>query len=439
MAQVRARHGSYLFQRPGSANWYVRLRSPDKTIVRSLGTSDKLRAESIALSGFALDDGTVVSIAAHKAKLLAARPRVETVWQSRLDPGLHVGPDGGQIAATERELTFYNHNGAFLRTEPNGSLVPMIVGDGPQSAREEFVMWDKAEGVADSRSKAPTKTGDDDLFQTYLDHGGKSKTGIHGHFRNEAEDMWALFKRLVNKPLAKCTRDDGRVLVAHLRSEGLKDATLRKKLGWLTAAVHLATKDGKFTAANPFSGLVAKPKYTPQDRRMSFDDDDVKLFRAKLGTLSDADQLLFRFLEATGARLGEAFHIDGEEVKGGIRAVTIGTKTEQSLRTIPLPAAVLPFMPKKIKGRLFGGTPAAASKRLNRFLRDAGIADVRKVMHSLRHTAKDTLRNRLKPYDDKIAEAIFGRDDSKSSGDTYGSHGFAMTDLKATIDLVSQL
>ena len=25
---ARARHGSYLFQRPGSANWYVKLRSP---------------------------------------------------------------------------------------------------------------------------------------------------------------------------------------------------------------------------------------------------------------------------------------------------------------------------------------------------------------------------------------------------------------------------
>ena len=25
---ARARHGSYLFQRPGSANWYVKLRRP---------------------------------------------------------------------------------------------------------------------------------------------------------------------------------------------------------------------------------------------------------------------------------------------------------------------------------------------------------------------------------------------------------------------------
>jgi len=34
----------------------------------------------------------------------------------------------------------------------------------------------------------------------------------------------------------------------------------------------------------------------------------------------------------------------------------------------------------------------AASKRLNRFLDDIGIADARKVIHSLRHRAQDRLR-----------------------------------------------
>src|ERR1700734_1408287 len=44
-AKDRARHGSYLFQRPGSSNWYVRLRSPDKTIVESLRTANRTEAE----------------------------------------------------------------------------------------------------------------------------------------------------------------------------------------------------------------------------------------------------------------------------------------------------------------------------------------------------------------------------------------------------------
>ncbi|MFZ0775020.1 MAG: hypothetical protein WAM74_00840, partial [Xanthobacteraceae bacterium] len=62
----RARHGSYIFQRPGSSNWYVRLRSPGKTVVKSLGTPDKAQAEINALKGVPLDDGTIASITTHK-------------------------------------------------------------------------------------------------------------------------------------------------------------------------------------------------------------------------------------------------------------------------------------------------------------------------------------------------------------------------------------
>ena len=91
-------------------------------------------------------------------------------------------------------------------------------------------------------------------------------------------------------------------------------------------------------------------------------------------------------------RLSEAFEIDGELKERGCRYVVVGKKTEQSLRRVPLPAGVLTHLPKAIKGPLFAGTEAAASKRLNRFLNDVGIADPRKVVHSLRHRAQDRLR-----------------------------------------------
>ena len=103
---ARARHGSYLFQRPGSSNYYVKLRSPgDKRKELSLGTPDRREAEVLA--------GPMIT--AHKAALLAARPHLQTV--RKLEPGEHPGPDGGKIVANERELIYLNHNGAYLRTE----------------------------------------------------------------------------------------------------------------------------------------------------------------------------------------------------------------------------------------------------------------------------------------------------------------------------------
>jgi hypothetical protein len=44
---ARARHGSYLFKRPGSENWYVKLRSPTGRVEESLGTSDYREADAL--------------------------------------------------------------------------------------------------------------------------------------------------------------------------------------------------------------------------------------------------------------------------------------------------------------------------------------------------------------------------------------------------------
>ena len=225
----------------------------------------------------------------------------------------------------------------------------------------------------------PTKNGDDAILETYLEH-----ANITGHFEREARNVWALYKTLTNsKPLRDASRDDGRKLVAHFEAGGLKSATIQKKIGWLTAAVDLASEENKL-------------KFNPV--RASFRrDDKAKRFRQRSRHKGNQAQpsaarrrrsTMFRILASTGMRLSEAFEIDGEFKERGCRYVIVGKKTEQSERRVPLPANVLPFLPG-IKGTLFRNNVPAASKRLNRFLNDCGIADPRKVVHSLRHRAQD--------------------------------------------------
>src|ERR1700735_400549 len=99
MATAKRTANDYIFEHPESRNLYVRVRDENgRRCVRSLGTTDRRQAELVALP----------LIREHKARLLANRPRVETVWTTLLEPGLHVNPDGGHVAATERELTYYN-------------------------------------------------------------------------------------------------------------------------------------------------------------------------------------------------------------------------------------------------------------------------------------------------------------------------------------------
>jgi site-specific recombinase XerC len=160
----------------------------------------------------------------------------------------------------------------------------------------------------------PTKSGDDAFLETYLRH-----AGVTGHFEREARAVWAVFRTLTDgKRLADCDRDDGRALVAHYESLGLKTATVQKKLMWLNAAVNLAIKEGK-PKFNPFSGVVPKPdKQTRRlTRRLPLDDADIKNAKRNLGKLDDGDALLFRVLATTGMRLSEAFEIDGEQKERG--------------------------------------------------------------------------------------------------------------------------
>ncbi len=438
-SSARAHHGSYIFQRPGSSHWYVQLRSPDGRKVVSLKTADKTQAQINAAP----------MVAAHKAKLLAARPRFDTIWKHAMEPGReHAGPDGGKIVATEKELIYIGHNGQVLQIEPNGALaLQLVVNNEPRDEGNwrfaaAFLNADGSPKFDQAaRPTVAAKTGDDKLFQTYTDSGARKGRGLDGYARKEAQAVWDLFRSLTEgKPLKDCTRDDGRLLVKHYTAEGLSYPSMQKKIMWLTAMVEFSIAEAKLSMLNPFSGIV--PQYTPQEKqerkRKPLDDADVKACKAKLGTLSKSDQLLFRLLEATGMRLGEAFHIKREEPgNGGPRYVWVGNKTDNSLRRVPFPKSVLPYLPKKINSRLFTGDVKATSRRFTEFLRDTvGITDKKKVLYSLRHRAKDRARDL--DFPDKIGEAIFGRDDGKDTGDNYGE-GFPIRKLKTWIDKISVL
>jgi integrase len=403
----------FIFQRPGSDNWWIKLRSGGQRVERSLGTPDRQLADVLAAP----------MVAEHKARLLEARPRIEPTWRNELEPGReHVGPDGGRIFATERELYHLDARGVTIRTTPNGSPAFQL----SSLPRLGLTVPVPIEVTDDAkRPILAVKNSDDRIFETYLNH-----AGIDGYFRREAEAVWALYKTLTDsKPLKDATRDDGRKLVAYFERQKLKSATIQKKLAWPTAAVNFAIKEGRLRF-NPFSSIV--PKRDDKQKRLPLNEADIKNVKSNLGRLNNGDGLLFRLLACTGMRLSETFEIEDELKERGCRYVIVGKKTEQSERRVPLPAGVLPYVPKTIKGALFQGAAPAASKRLNRFLNDCGIADARKVVHSLRHRAQDRLRAAGCPED--VRWAILGHEE-RTVAAGYGE-GFPVPLLKQWIDKI---
>src|SRR6266436_5724975 len=394
----------YLFLRKGSRNWQLKLQSP--RIEKSLGTPDRAQAEILALP----------YIQEHKVRLLEAKPGVQVTWLHRFAPGQeHITPDGERIVADDRELIFLNHNGAIVRKEPNGEFAVTI-----PPLREQ-----KAIVRREEQRKRTATNADDALIEIYLKH-----KNVTGYYEREARAVWALYKQLTNgKPLKDASRDDGRKLVDYYEKQNLKSATIQKKIGWLTAAVNLAIDEARLKF-NPFSSIV--PERDDKQRRLPLSEADIRNVKRNLDRLDESDQLLFRVLAATGMRLSEAFEIDSEMKERGCRYIIVGRKTSQSLRRVPLPAAVLPFLPRKIEGLLFPGDPRAASKRLNRFLNGVRIEDRRKVVHSLRHRAQDRLRAAGCPED--LRWAILGHE-QKTVAAGYGE-GFPVPLLRRWIDKI---
>ena len=110
--------------------------------------------------------------------------------------------------------------------------------------------------------------------------------------------MWALFKTLTDgKPLKDRDRDDGRKLVAHFEAQGLKSATIEKKIAWLNAAVNLAIKEER-SKFSPFASIV--PRVRDKTRRLPLADADIKAIKRNLARLDKADQLLVRLLGVNG-------------------------------------------------------------------------------------------------------------------------------------------
>lgn len=435
---------SYLFRRPELSNWYLRLYPPNggKRVEKSLGTSDRKVAEILAAS----------QITEHK-KALLAKPRIEAVgWEYDLQPGRlydrqsilanvarwegdELPPnlrvvDGQSIFATERELHVIGLNGAVVEKRPNGKPRIALVGDGRVTVKSFEEAIREYEGA--QRPEVIRTDSDSAILEDYLKHGSirKKRPVTDRYKQGEARAVLALFKSLTEGKLLKdATYDDALLLVQHYRGQGLRGASIQKKLKWLISPINraIATRALKINV-NPFS--IALPGKDNSIKRVPFNDDDMAAIKAGLGTLSAFDQLLVALLATTGMRLSEAFQVRSESSEKGVRYTVIGAKTAASKRRVPFPEVLLPYLPPKVAGPLFEGTPRDASYRLMRFIRACGITDPTKVAHSFRHRAKDRLRAAACPLD--IQYEILGHEEETVAA-SYGL-GSPVTLLREWID-----
>ena len=320
-------------------------------------------------------------IAHHKAALLAARPRMETVWRYEYEPSADMqnASNGERVLASATELKFYGPDGKLLRTTPNGGPSFRIVNLqhrlGIPFVDERMIGF-----TEEARARAKPKTDDDKVLETYIEH-----RKITGYIEREARDVWALFKTLTDgKPLKDCDRDDGRKLVAHFEAQGLKSATIEKKIAWLNAAVNLAIREGRLKF-NPFASIV--PRVRDKTRRLPLADADMKAIKRNLTRLDEADQLLVRLLAINRNAVSRKHSRLTARKKSAACAMSSSAKRPINrcvASRCRRPCCRICRSPSRGRCLPVQSTRTRPTRRRNAsigFLDDIGIADPRKVSH----------------------------------------------------------
>jgi integrase len=143
-------------------------------------------------------------------------------------------------------------------------------------------------------------------------------------------------------------------------------------------------------------------------------------------------------------RREEAYNLASEKTERGIRYVTIRNgKTAQSSRRVPLPDALLPYLPAKISEPLFSPhlTDEVDRKKDLKNLGREVLRQMKRIgvetpgLHTLRHRAKDQLRaGRVLP--DQQYEVLGHEKKTVAAG--YG-HGSPVEILKEWIEHIGGL
>src|SRR5215217_906298 len=252
-----ARKGDYLYQQPGSANWYIKLQYPKgtdrPTVRKSLGTSDKTKAAILA-AGMIAEHRQAIFV--HEAVRKGIPLMSEQKTGRYLEPGETVVYPGSQtITATKDSYISIVHDTGRVRTLPRTPMVRRTLNEAGEEARR-FV-----------RPPKPANKGypvDDEIISDWvrLQRVGKFE-------EKKVRETYAAFRELTGKTLSDATLDDGEKLCEHLL-QSYSYASVDNRVGLLRSAVNVAIRKRKLQT-NPFARVMPEKQHGDERERLPFD------------------------------------------------------------------------------------------------------------------------------------------------------------------------
>lgn len=243
-----------------------------------------------------------------------------------------------------------------------------------------------------------------------------------------------------DKPLASITRSDARSLRDYFRNKGLAISTVNKRVGTVRTIWKVAAQDQDLRSPNPFVDQSIADPVPEREKRFPLSRDDVALLLDRRRLMKQDLATILTLLAYTGARIAEISDLSANDVvvsnSTSIPHIIIrpnrlrNLKTHGSRRSVPLLGDALRFLEARGRPKTAGDAqpvfedysgdngPTNVSAALMKHLKASGIRDKKKVVHSLRHTIKQALRDVECPKD--ISDAIQGHS-SRDISDSYGS------------------
>jgi integrase len=250
-----------------------------------------------------------------------------------------------------------------------------------------------------------------------------------------------------DRDVVSYTRDDAKLFVDVLFTQGNRTATIRRRINCISAIINYAYAELDVDKRNPFSRLLIKGEGQDVHKRGTFTLDQLKQGYDHALSSGSQVKLLMPLLGETGCRLAEIVGLElkdidmAEEVihirPNGIRRL----KTSSSIRTLPLVGYAKEAMlvalqqaddvclyPRYLKDGTCRATHA--SNALGKWLKkDFGL-----TAHSLRHTLRDRLRASGCPLE--LIDQIGGWSSIGTIGSKYGQ-GYGLDAVRGQLKAMS--
>lgn len=269
-----------------------------------------------------------------------------------------------------------------------------------------------------------------EAFSVYLENHTKGKN------RKFADDQKAHWNKLISLlgdiAIESVDRNAAKRYRDFRLSSGVTRSTVIREIATIKAIFNSAIREIPIKTTNPFEHLNVQSNGSPSIEREPYTTKEIQTIIDACNNMDDERRRLICVLAVTGARLSEIIGLrksDFNEADKTIRICEYGvrtTKTDSSVRTVPLVAVGLSAIKKQFRDSpnefLFPTyathkeiKAGSASGALNKWAKKL-VPD--KTMHCFRHSLQDLLREVECP--DGVSNAIGGWTQGAGAASSYG-------------------